>query len=296
MWLPGFDRWEIPGRAGIPYDEYDDPKCMWHSTQGTSIEGAVSAYSAYPPQLIVDPRRKRKIQHISLARAGYALWNEDVDDSRCVQVEVVGFSEDAPYWSNEILKWLGEEVARPLHEHFGVPYVAAPQGFKAPFEVDYVLASASSPLRFTQHGIDTFSGHLAHQHSPGDSHWDVPLNIGKVLAYAQANQKRRDQDMPILIQVRGEKAVYVAESTVRGASRRHIENEVELNVLLASGVELTMINAWDLEAFPERGDLDAQVVWNYETPMTPGDAPEEFKAAHQVLATVNQNTTPVEAQ
>lgn len=188
MWLPGFERWTIPGRAGVAYDEYDDPKAMWHSTEGSSVEGAVQAYQAYPPHLIVDPWRKRKFQHISLLSGAYALWNEDADDSRCVQIEVVGYSAEARRWPDAVLKWLGEEVARPLHEYFGVPYVVAPQGFKAPEDVDYILASASSPLRFTQGGLDSFSGHLAHQHSPGDSHWDVPLLIEKVLSYAQTGE------------------------------------------------------------------------------------------------------------
>lgn len=185
MWLPGFERMPIHGRPGVPYDEFDDPKAMWHSTQGKSIEGAVQAYAPYPPHLIADPRTKRKGQHIDLDYAAYALWNEDVDDSRCVQIEVVGYAEQAKHWPAEYYRWLGEEVARPLHEHFGVPYVAVWKGFKGPEDVDYVLASASSPLRLTQWEIDHFSGHLAHQHSPGDDHWDAPFRMDELLMYAR---------------------------------------------------------------------------------------------------------------
>lgn len=185
MRLPGFDWMPIAGRPGVPYDEYDDPKAMWHTTQGTSIEGAVSAYADYPPHLIVDPVRKRKGQHIDLNSAAYALWNADVDDSRCVQIEVVGYAEGAKSWPTEIYKWLGEEVARPLHEHFGVPYVAVYKGFKGPEDVDFVLASPDSPLRLTQWEVDHFSGHLAHQHSPLDSHWDAPFRMDELLAYAR---------------------------------------------------------------------------------------------------------------
>lgn len=188
MWLPGFERWPISGRPGVPYDEYDDPKGMLHTTQGTSIEGAVGAYAPYPPHLIVDPLRKRKVQHIDLMSAAYALWNEDVDDSRCVQIEIVGYAEDTPRWSDDVYRWLGEEVARPLHEHFGIPYVGVWKGFKAPSDVDYILASASSPLRLTQWEIDHFSGWLAHQHSPEDDHWDAGgFKIDKMLAYARGS-------------------------------------------------------------------------------------------------------------
>lgn len=201
MWLPGFERMPISGRPGVPYDEYDDPKAMWHSTQGTSIAGAVQAYAPYPPHLIADPRAKRKGQHIDLDYAAYALWNEDVDDSRCVQIEVVGYAEDAKHWPDEYYRWLGEEVARPLHEHFGVPYVAVWKGFKGPEDVDYILASASSPLRLTQWEIDHFSGHLAHQHSPGDSHWDAPFLMDKLLGYARRASETPEQ----IIKKRGQK-------------------------------------------------------------------------------------------
>lgn len=185
MRLPGFDWSPISGRPGVPYDEPDDPKAMWHSTQGTSTAGAVQAYSPYPPHLLANPWNGDKLQHIDLNSAAYALWNEDVDDSRCVQIEVVGFAEDAKHWPSWVYKWLGEEVARPLHEHFGVPYVAVWKGFKGPEDVDYVLASASSPLRLTQWEIDHFSGHLAHQHSPGDNHWDAPFRMDELLTYAR---------------------------------------------------------------------------------------------------------------
>lgn len=186
MWLPGFDRWDIPGKAGVAYDEYDDPKAMVHTTEGTSIEGAVATYAPYPPHLVVDPWRKRKVQHIDLERAAYALWNGDVDDSRCIQIEIVGYAKDTPSWPDEVYQWLGEEVARPLHEHFGVPYIEVWKGFKAPADVNFILASASSPLRLTQHEIDTFSGWLAHQHVPGDDHWDAGgFKCGLMLAYAQ---------------------------------------------------------------------------------------------------------------
>jgi hypothetical protein len=193
IWLPGYERWSLPGVPGLAYDEPDDPKAVLHTTEGSSIDGAVSAYKAYPPQLIVDPVRRRKVQHIPLNRAGYALWNADADDSRCYQVEIVGFASQTHLWSDDTLRWLGEELARPLHEYGGVPYVVAPGGFRRDGEMPYALASASSRLRLTQAALDSFSGFLGHQHIPGDSHWDPGgLNVPKILAYAQG-----DPDMNI---------------------------------------------------------------------------------------------------
>jgi hypothetical protein len=208
IYLPGFERAPIDGRPGIVYDEPDDPKAVAHTTQGSSVEGAISAYRAYPPQLIVDPWRRRKLQHIPVNRGGYALWNEDADDSRCIQVEIVGFAEDAHTWPDEVLRWLGEEVARPLHEYAGVPYTVVWKGFKAAHQVNYALASASSPLRLTQAELDAFSGWLGHQHIPGDEHWDPGgLDVQRILDYARGARGRQG-DMTTLFKHAGTGAWY----------------------------------------------------------------------------------------
>jgi hypothetical protein len=191
IWLPGFERWPFDSAPGLIYDEPNDPKAVAHTTEGVSIESAVSAYRAYPPQLIVDPAKKRKVQHIPVNRGGYALWNGDADDSRCIQVEIVGYASQTHTWPDEWLRWLGKELALPLHEYAGVPYRVVWKGFKRAGETGYVLASPSSPLRLTQAELDTFSGWLGHQHIPGDSHWDPGgLNVPKILEYAQ------EEDMP----------------------------------------------------------------------------------------------------
>jgi hypothetical protein len=199
IWLPGYERWDISGAPGTPYDEIDDPKAVAHTTEGTSIDGAVSAYRAYPPQLIVDPVRRRCVQHIPLNRAGYALWNGDADDSRCYQVEIVGFASQTHLWSDATLRWLGENLARPLHEYGGVPYRVVWKGFRRDGEMPYALADSDSPLRLTQAELDSFSGWLGHQHIPGDSHWDPGgLDVGKILGYAQEidmyDEKDRKRD------------------------------------------------------------------------------------------------------
>lgn len=184
--LPGYEQMPLAGVPGFAYDEYDDPKALLHSTEGTSIEGAVSAYRAYPPHLIVDPWKRRKVQHISLDRAAYALWNGDADDSRCIQVEIVGFAGQSHTWPDEVLRWLGVELARPLHEYAGVPYVVVWKGFRRDGEMPFKLADPSSPLRLTQAELDLFSGFLGHQHVPGDGHWDPGgLNVHKIIDYAK---------------------------------------------------------------------------------------------------------------
>lgn len=184
IWLPGYERWPL-GLPGLTYDETEHPKCVWHSTQGFSIESAVGAYRAYPPQLIVDPGRRGKVQHIPLNRGGYSLFNSEADDEFAIQVEVVGFAEQMADIPEDQLRWLGEEVARPLHEIMGVPYVVIRHGFRGAGG-GIILADSDSPIRVSLDEMRSFSGHMAHQHVPGDTHWDIGgFPIHRCLTYAQ---------------------------------------------------------------------------------------------------------------
>lgn len=205
IWLDGYERIPLGADvAGMTYEEPDDPKLLWHMTQGTSVDGAISAYRRYPPQLCVDPRARRKVQHIPLNLAGYSLAGTPNDRSRVVQVEVVGFSEDAHELPDDQLQWLADKVVVPVREAFGVPDVHLP--FYAPHEVDFVLASPESPLRLTVAALRQFSGHLAHQHAPApDEHWDAGgLRIARILELARPRnpqRKRKNMTNGIGIQV-----------------------------------------------------------------------------------------------
>jgi hypothetical protein len=252
IWLPGYERWELPGAPGQPYDELNDPKALLHTTEGTSVDGAVQAYRSYPPQLIVDPARKRKVQHIPLNRAGYALWNEDADDSLCYQVEIVGYASQSHLWSDEVLRWLGEELARPLHEYGGVPYVVVWKGFRRDGEMPYALASASSPLRLTQAELDAFSGFLGHQHVPGDEHWDPGgLNVGRILDYAQ-----NKEELPVNILGQDGKW-YSAEQVLfwYGQDLRRIEAKVDAMAGALTDDEAKILAA--VRSIPAGGDVES---------------------------------------
>lgn len=228
--LPGYEWWPLDGVPGISFDEWDDPKALAHTTEGTSIDGAVNAYRSYPPHLIVDPWKRRKVQHVDLERGAYALWNADADDSRCYQVEIVGFAEDTPDWSDDVLRWLGEELALPLHEYCGVPYRVVWKGFKSPADVNYILASPDSPLRLTQIELDSFTGWLGHQHIPRDGHWDPGgLNVPKILRFAQeASMALAPDELALLQEIRNRTASMQSKGflEVRSDEVRHMGGDL----------------------------------------------------------------------
>lgn len=192
VWLAGYERVDL-GKSGGPYDRTNNPKLCWHTTEGGSLAGAEAAFAPYPPHLGVDPGTGACHQYLPLDRHAYSLGNSDAEDSYVIQVEVVGFASETPDWPPQRLRWLGDHVARPVADAVGVPPVAAPQGFHGEGE-GIILASSSSPIRFTLDGWDNFAGHVGHQHCPGDDHWDPGrLDIDTILEPAPA---RKDDDMP----------------------------------------------------------------------------------------------------
>ncbi len=286
LWLPGFERWELPGVPGLPYDEFDDPKALLHTTEGSSIDGAVQAYRAYPPQLIVDPVRRRKVQHIPLNRGGYALWNGDADDSRCFQVEIVGFASQTHLWSDDVLRWLGEELARPLHEYGGVPYVVVWKGFRRDGEMPYPLASSASPLRLTQGELDSFSGFLGHQHVPGDDHWDPGgLNVGRILDHA-----RNKEELPVNILGQDGKW-YPAEQVFfwYGQDLRRIEAKVDAVAGALTDDEAKILAA--VRAIPAGGDVEAFAA-AVAAHMPRGMTPEQVRDALSDVANRETQSVP----
>ncbi len=189
IWLEGYERMPLGDDvAGEWYAEDDNPKLLWHRTEGGSVEGAVNAYRPYPPHLIVDPATGRRVQHIPLNFAAYSLLGGANDLSRVVQVEVVGFSSDSPRMPAHQRQWLANNVVRPVREAFGVSDDHL--RFYSPEEANFVLASPSSPIRLSVGSLRGFSGHLGHQHAPApDEHWDPGgLPIADIIARSHTEE------------------------------------------------------------------------------------------------------------
>ena len=181
-WLPGYVHVPL-GKAGGSYDRTNNPKLVWHTTEGGSLAGAETAFYSYPPHLGVDPDAGMKHQYIDLDRHAYSMGNSDAEDSYAIQVEVVGYAAETHTWSDRRLQWLAEHVVVPVQQAVGVPdtwtdFYGEGSGF--------VLASPSSPIRLSMAEWDGFTGHVGHQHVPGDDHWDPgALPIDRILDYAQ---------------------------------------------------------------------------------------------------------------
>lgn len=193
-WLDGFTRIGLAVTAGRPYDEMSHPKICLHTTEGSSIEGAESAFTNYPPHVCVDYRSRRRHQYLPLDTCSYSLKGSESDDEYVVQVEIVGFATRPP--GPDECDWLGAEVIAPIAAAIGCPLVPAPQGFHGGDEgiVPYI-SSALSPIRFKDEAaLRAFSGVMGHQHAPPpDTHWDPgPIDIHRILTAAAEGE----DDMP----------------------------------------------------------------------------------------------------
>lgn len=202
--LRGFQQVRVQGMpTGGAYDEMSYPKLGWHTWEGFDWAAAEVAFRRYPPHLAVFPpwpgleRHVGRRQYVPLNRHAYAFAGSESDDEYVVQLEVAGKAADMRRAPDVVLEWLATEVVAPIEKAVGVPRVVVRHGFRD--TVDYVgrypLASKRSAIRLTPAELRAFSGHLGHQHMPGDddpndgddsgdAHWDPgALPIVRILAH-----------------------------------------------------------------------------------------------------------------
>ncbi len=196
IWLPGYTRVNL-GLSGKPFEYLENPKGLLHRTEGTSLAGAESAMRAYPSHLGYDPFTREKHQYISLDLAAYSAMDES-DDDPIYQVEIVGFSKDSRYMSDQLLRNIAEDVMKPLADAVGIPPVAIGSGFKDGLDNVYpYLATPQSPIRLSYGQLRAFSGWLGHQHLPApDDHWDPgAINIRRLIELAYGDDMNLDDSV-----------------------------------------------------------------------------------------------------
>lgn len=184
-WLPGWERYEYRNLGGKTYQFTHNPKGCIHTTEGSSIAGALKAYAPYPPHGIYDPRNREKLQHVALNRASYSAMDGN-DDDYMVQIEIVGYAAESRNWPDEWYRNIAEDVFKPLEDHFGIPRIGIWKGFADGADgINPPPATSISPLRLTWDQLRDFSGWLGHQHLPApDTHWDPGhLQIEKIFSF-----------------------------------------------------------------------------------------------------------------
>ena len=198
-WLSGVE--QIPGNSGGSMNRDGSRKLTLHSTEGTSIEGAVAAYRAKNawPTCTCDLRQRRLVEHLDLMVAARALQNDpggvdqtNRDGTIHVQIEIIGFAANPASMvkTDADWDWFGVEVLRRIHDVTDVPLEThvtwLPYREQRPSS-----AGENNGIRMSASQWDAYSGVLAHMHVPENDHGDTGLiPIETILAAA-----RGDDDM-----------------------------------------------------------------------------------------------------
>jgi hypothetical protein len=149
-------------------------RLVLHTTEGWSIESALSAYRAktIAPQFTVDFVARRWLQHVDTDRAASAMANLSggVQTNRdgAVQMEIVGFAAYTQDISDMDLRWLGQ-ILRLICEREGIDLNNHPAfvGTEAG-----TIATTTAPQRMSYTAWENFNGVCGHQHVPENHHWD----------------------------------------------------------------------------------------------------------------------------
>jgi hypothetical protein len=202
LWLPGAER-NLGNNAGT-MDGDGSRKLLLHDTEGSTIAGAVGAYTANNswPHLTVDCRRRKVQQHLPFNVAARALRNESggVQTNRegryLVQIELVGFANNRDgsiFGSLGDYDWFGREVAGPICRGLGIPLRSTVQWARYPDSY-----GKHAPQRLSGGAWDAYEGILGHQHCPENTHGDPgTIDITRILrAAAGATTPVQEDDMP----------------------------------------------------------------------------------------------------
>jgi len=171
MARPPYNTW-VQGNSAGPYSSPVD-KFLIHTTEGSSIAGAVAAYRANNswPHLTVDARVGRAptiTGHLDLDVAARSLRNMaggvQTNTDGVIQIEVVGNAANPAGidWA-----WIGEHVVGPICRTMGIPLHSTVRWVPYPQSYGINAAQRLSPAAWT-----SFQGVLGHQHAPENDHGD----------------------------------------------------------------------------------------------------------------------------
>ena len=193
----------IPGNSAGPH-KAPVTKFLLHTTEGTSVEGAVAAYRANNswPHLTVDARKgrgQRICYHLSYDVAARSLRNlsggVETNTAGVIQIECVGTATDPNGidWA-----WIGANIVGPICRELGIPIVSS---------VEWVAYPASygqnARQRLSGSAWLAYQGVLGHEHCPENDHGDpgaIPIQaLLNAAAPPPVPVPQEDDDMPYYI-------------------------------------------------------------------------------------------------
>jgi hypothetical protein len=144
-------------------------KIIHHTTEGSSAAGAIAAYRGHGgwPHFTAEwtGSRLRLYQHLPLSVAARALKNGpeagETNRARAVQIEHVGFAATSESWPKARYAAIAA-LCRWIEAQTGCPAETLPG----------TVWGTDRPPRLSGSAFHRGRGHAAHQHVPGNDHWD----------------------------------------------------------------------------------------------------------------------------
>jgi hypothetical protein len=130
---------------------------LWHTTEVPVLPN----YGGSGPHFTLDPRDGRLWQHIPLNLGARALRPGGPNFMNVIQVELIGNAKDTHTWPDSHYARIAK-LARWIEANFHVPRKST---------VTF-LGDKSTPHLASVEAFRLYSGHIGHQHVPGNTHWD----------------------------------------------------------------------------------------------------------------------------
>ena len=146
-------------------------KLMFHTTEGGSINGAISALDRYKSwsHFLISFEEKRKIQFLEVNQAAKSLANNANDGyqtnrANVIQIEIVGYARETQDWSKEKLDWIANICSE----------------IRAAFDFPLTIIGDE---RLSDKAFVDYAGVCGHKNCPDNDHWDPgKLDIGYIVS------------------------------------------------------------------------------------------------------------------
>lgn len=174
-------------------------RIVLHTTETNSKPSLWIPNFKYPSHVVCSYEHNEVFQLVGFNEAGKALYKAPggVETNRmgAIQIEINGYADEAGNWSQEKLKWLGEEVLKPIcdwidengggFDCYNIPAPGAHGG----------SASEDAPQRMSYSEWTNFNGICGHRHVPDNDHYDPDqLNVPAIVDYANSVESEMMSD------------------------------------------------------------------------------------------------------
>jgi hypothetical protein len=194
-----------PRNAGGSYEAGAPWRLVLHMTQTPRGKGRAAALARvhdYPPHLWYDWQHDELAASVPLDRAAFALLHRSSDPATnkrgAIQIELLGYSEDAHEIPDSGLARIGALVRRIrdlLDAETGRSFDLS--GLNTVGSQGY---GSAAPQRMSWSAWRSFNAVCAHQHVPGNHHWDAGrLNIHRICEHARGTDDTDTEEWDMAI-------------------------------------------------------------------------------------------------